>query len=86
MSYTLIIYSTTDGQTKKICEALTSQLTDAGKEVRLSPLAQQSQIDWEQVEQVYLGASIRYGNFNKRLLPKSNLSWQRGRTDFAVLI
>jgi len=67
MAHTLIIYSTSDGQTKKICDALALQLADAGCETRVLSLAQQDQIEWAQVDKVYLGASIRYGHFNKAL-------------------
>jgi menaquinone-dependent protoporphyrinogen oxidase len=67
MSHTLIIYSTTDGQTKKICDALVKQLDETGEMVRLISLEQQHQIEWSQVDKVYIGASIRYGHFNKAL-------------------
>lgn len=68
MSHTLIIYSTSDGQTKKISDALAEQLTRAGEPVSLLPLSEADNLDWEQVAKVYIGASIRYGHFNKGLM------------------
>lgn len=68
MSDTLIIYSSTDGQTKKISNALALQLRAAGESVRLLSLAQAQDLDWDTVAKIYLGASIRYGHFNKALM------------------
>lgn len=67
MSHTLIIYSTTDGQTKKIGQALHDQLSDAGESAMLLSLDQAHSVDWSTIAQVYIGASIRYGHFNKAL-------------------
>lgn len=68
MSHILIIFSTTDGQTKKISETLAQQLTAAGESVTLLSLTAANEVDWSQVSQVYIGASIRYGHFNKALM------------------
>ena len=67
MSYTLLIYSTRDGQTKKICHAIERDLVAADTQVQCISLEQATDIDWSQVDKVIIGASIRYGHFNKAL-------------------
>ncbi|QLB39823.1 menaquinone-dependent protoporphyrinogen IX dehydrogenase [Mannheimia pernigra] len=61
---TLILYFTTDGQTKKIAERLADVIRH---EVELISLKDQA-VDFAQkmanVDQVVIGASIRYGHFN----------------------
>lgn len=59
---TLILYSSHDGQTKKISEFLTALLEG---EVTVSPL--QEDYDIQPFDCVIIGASIRYGHFNKML-------------------
>lgn len=67
MSSTLFIYSSNDGQTKKICQAMAKQLSDAGRQVDCVSLDQAQQIEWADIDKVIIGASIRYGHFNKQL-------------------
>jgi len=67
MSHTLLIYSTSDGQTKKICQAIERQLLAAGEQVKLTSLADAATVTWQDVDKVIIGASIRYGHFNKAL-------------------
>lgn len=61
---TLILYFTTDGQTKKIAEKLAQVITH---EVELISLKEQA-VDFAQkivnADQIVIGASIRYGHFN----------------------
>ncbi|BFU60865.1 MULTISPECIES: menaquinone-dependent protoporphyrinogen IX dehydrogenase [Rodentibacter] len=59
---TLILYLSHDGQTKKISEFLTAHLNG---EVVLEPLRED--YDIQGFERVIIGASIRYGHFNKSL-------------------
>jgi len=65
MSHTLLIYSTNDGQTKKICKAIEAQLTQDS--VSCISLEQAQAVDWSSIDKVIIGASIRYGHFNKAL-------------------
>ncbi len=67
MSHTLLIYSTNDGQTKKICDAIEQKLTSAGESVLALPLETAHTVDWTTINKVIIGASIRYGHFNKAL-------------------
>jgi menaquinone-dependent protoporphyrinogen oxidase len=57
MQKTLIIYSTTDGQTQRICERLT-QAIGTSKLVSMTEVADETLADYDQI---VVGASIRYG-------------------------
>ena len=57
MQQTLIIYSTTDGQTQLICERIT-QASDKAKLVSIAQAADETLADYDQI---VIGASIRYG-------------------------
>lgn len=59
---TLILYSSHDGQTKKISEFLTAHLDG---EVVVDALRED--YDLHDFDRVIIGASIRYGHFNKML-------------------
>lgn len=67
MSHTLLIYSTSDGQTKKICDAIEKQLLSTGESVTNLSLEAAHSVEWADVSKVIIGASIRYGHFNKAL-------------------
>lgn len=64
--HTLILYSTHDGQTRKIAEFIAGQLP-AQDACTLADLGQAGQIDWRQYDRVLIGASIRYGHFAAEL-------------------
>ncbi|HDR1021301.1 TPA: menaquinone-dependent protoporphyrinogen IX dehydrogenase [Pasteurella multocida] len=59
---TLILYSSREGQTKKIAEYIATQLSG---EVQIQALTIDSDIS--NADRVIIGASIRYGHFNKVL-------------------
>ena len=59
---TLILYSSHDGQTQKIAEFIAARLTG---EVQVQALSAHS--DLTHFDRVLIGASIRYGHFNKQL-------------------
>ena len=65
MSRTLIIYSTTDGQTKVICERIASLLVNAKTEIMT--LDEAGQTGLSNFNQVIIGASIRYGKHRPEL-------------------
>ena len=67
MTTTLLIYSTHDGQTLKICESLAATMKNIGKKVELAALSQCNELDWAKYSTVVIGASIRYGHLNKAL-------------------
>ena len=66
MSSFLILYSTTDGHTKKICERISNILND-GNLVDLVSIEDVAQIDLSNFKNIIIGASIRYGRHSKAL-------------------
>lgn len=68
MSNILIIYSTTDGHTKKICQKIQSVLEQLGSEVQLTSIDDKSNLNLCLFDKVVLGASVRYGKHNKKVL------------------
>ena len=60
MTNIVVIYSTTDGQTKKICDRLVRQLRSQSN-VDLFSINENIKIDLESYEKIIIGASIRYG-------------------------
>ena len=73
MSKFLIIYSTTDGHTKMICERIKNFLTD-GNLVELLSLEDAKKVDLSNFEKIIIGASIRYGKHSKELYKFINLN------------
>ena len=66
MSSFLIIYSSTDGHTKIICERIMNFLNDENP-VKLLSLEDAKKIDLSNFEKIIIGASIRYGKHSKEL-------------------
>ena len=66
MAKILIIYSTTDGHTRSICERLQEIAAD-GNDVDLVAMADQPGIDIAPYDKVVIGASIRYGKHQKEV-------------------
>ena len=62
----LIIYSSTDGQTKKICEAIRENFSNRGF-IEILPLEEAFHLNINNYDQIILGASIRYGNYKSNL-------------------
>ena len=73
MSKFLIIYSSTDGHTKIICERIKNFLTD-GNLVELLSLEDSKKVDLSNFEKIIIGASIRYGKHSKELYKFINLN------------
>ena len=57
----LILYSTTDGHTRKICERLQQVLEGEGHRVTLVSVGDEPGVDLRPFDKIVLGASIRYG-------------------------
>ena len=66
MSSLLIIYSSTDGQTKKICERIID-LSDDPHIITIMSLNEATRIDISRYAKIIIGASIRYGKHSKEL-------------------
>lgn len=67
MQNILILYSTTDGHTLKICQRIQSVLENAGSTVTLLPLASAGATDLEAPDIIVIGASIRYGKHKQEV-------------------
>lgn len=67
MSKILILYSTTDGHTIKICQRIQSVLESNGHSVSLLPVASASRADLEAADKIVIGASIRYGKHKQEV-------------------
>jgi len=65
MARILLIYSTTDGHTREICERLQKVIQQQGHELTLRSIDDGPQIDLEPFDKIVLGASIRYGKHSK---------------------
>ena len=66
MPGSLIIYSSTDGQTKTICEKIKS-FSKNSESIKLIPLEEASNFNLQSYEDIIIGASIRYGKHSKNL-------------------
>tara|TARA_B100000963_G_scaffold210143_1_gene183087 strand:- start:156 stop:683 length:528 start_codon:yes stop_codon:yes gene_type:complete len=69
----LIIYSSSDGHTKIICERISEFLND-GNLVNMVSLKNVKKIDLLNFEKIIIGASIRYGRHSKELYKFINLN------------
>ena len=67
MANILILYSTTDGHTVKICRTIQSVVEQHGHEVKLYSIDNTSLPNLENFEKIVVGASIRYGKHHKRV-------------------
>jgi len=66
MFTSLIIFSTTDGHTKKICEKIVSFLNNE-KLVKIVSLDEATKLDLSEFQRIIIGASIRYGKHSNEL-------------------
>ena len=62
----LIIYSSIDGQTKRICETIKYHLA-LNERIKIISLNEVNEVNLEKVEKIIIGASIRYGRHNKKV-------------------
>ena len=71
MASILIVYSTTDGHTRKICGYLSDKITAAGNDVRVVHVDvardREAGPDLEAFDKIVVGASIRYGKHSKAI-------------------
>ena len=61
MASVIMVYSTTDGHTLKICKRLGEVIEQQGHEVTIEELKPGADIDLGPYERIVIGASIRYG-------------------------
>jgi menaquinone-dependent protoporphyrinogen oxidase len=68
MASVLILYSTTDGHTRKICDRLSGVIREAGHETTVRDIAEEPEPDPARFDRVVIGASIRYGKHSPRIV------------------
>lgn len=68
MANILIVYSTTDGHTLRICERLKALVEQQRHHVTLVSVTDASEIDVAPFDKVVIGASIRYGKHRPELV------------------
>ena len=61
MASVIMVYSTTDGHTLKICKRLQELVEQQGDTVTVTELKPGAEIDLERYDRIVIGASIRYG-------------------------
>lgn len=61
MARILIVYSTTDGHTREICNRLRDVIEQQTHQVTLVPVGEIADADLEPCDKIVIGASIRYG-------------------------
>jgi menaquinone-dependent protoporphyrinogen oxidase len=61
MARVLIVYSTTDGHTREICNRLRKVIEQQEHQVTLVSVAEVADADLESCDKIVVGASIRYG-------------------------
>ena len=66
MHHTLIIYSSTDGHTKTICERILNSFNNK-TEIKIISLDEATKFDLSTFNRIIIGASIRYGKHSKKL-------------------
>ncbi len=68
MASVILVYSTTDGHTVNICQYIKAVLEQHGHQAALISIDEVSQENIEQFDKIVVGASVRYGNHNKKVL------------------
>jgi len=63
----LILYSTTDGHTLKICHRLQQVIEQQGHPVSVVPVDEAAMVDLQAFDTLVIGASIRYGKHRPRV-------------------
>ncbi len=67
MAKILILYSTTDGHTRKIGNRLQQVIEELGHQVTLVSVNDESLVDLHTFDKIVIGASIRYGKHSPKI-------------------
>jgi menaquinone-dependent protoporphyrinogen oxidase len=67
MAQLLLLYSTTDGHTLKICRRLQQLIEQQGHQVSVIPLDEAARVDLQAFDTIVIGASIRYGRHSRQV-------------------
>ena len=66
MPVSIIIYSSTDGHTKVICERIMNFLNEKS-DTKIISLEEANKLDLSEFTKIIIGASIRYGKHSNKL-------------------
>jgi len=66
MPVSIIIYSSTDGHTKVICERIMNFLNEKS-DIKIISLEEANKLDLSEFSKIIIGASIRYGKHSNKL-------------------
>jgi len=67
MANIIIVYSTTDGHTRRICEQLKQVAENHGQRVVITFVDDEPNVDLEPYDKIVIGASIRYGKHSQQV-------------------
>jgi menaquinone-dependent protoporphyrinogen oxidase len=67
MAHILIMYSSTDGQTLKICQRLQQVIAQQNHQVTLVSVTDAGNVDIKPFDKIVIGASIRYGRHSPQV-------------------
>ena len=67
MNKTVIVYSSTDGHTEKICQFLRKIFEKNSHDVTICTVQRSKNIDLTQFDKIIIGASVRYGRHKKEV-------------------
>jgi len=67
MARILILYYTTDGHTRKICDRLREVIETQGHEVAVLSVLEEPGVKLDDFDRIVIGASIRYGKHSAQL-------------------
>lgn len=67
VTHTLIVYSTVDGHTLKICQRIGQSLEDYRHQLTLISVEEGLELDCSEFDSIVIGASIRYGKHRPSL-------------------
>lgn len=67
MARILIVYSTTDGHTRKICNRLQQVMEQRAHQVTLVSVKEEPDVDLRPFDKIVVGASIRYGKHSAQI-------------------
>jgi menaquinone-dependent protoporphyrinogen oxidase len=76
MAKILILFSTTDGHTVKICRRLQERIEQDGHQATLVSVADAPGLDLDAFDKIVIGASIRYGKHGKAVVDFINANRQ----------
>lgn len=68
MAKILILYSSVDGHTQKICNRLKWGIEDRGHQVTLASVNEETDMDMQVFDKIVIGASIRYGKHSRKII------------------